>query len=267
MRRVALVGFAETWRDAPYDDPGVTIISLNEMWKYIPRWDEWMEIHDEESIGLTTRVGPGQVLEEVRAHRKWLEQAHDGKVIWMQERFCDGRFPAARPYPIDDIQRRFGSGGNWRYLTSTVAFMIALQVAIGRDDAGRVVDEDVAVEWLGLYGIELIGAKEYEHQRPCVEYFLGLARGLGIEVYVPEASALLKSDHIYGYERPPQEVGAITRARVEARLRQLRKHHDELVAQIHKVKGALAESENWLTVHEGARRGITKLPESFLNEL
>jgi hypothetical protein len=33
---------------------------------------------------------------------------------------------------------------------------------------------------------------EYKYQRPNLEYLIGFARGLGIEVYIPEQSSLCK---------------------------------------------------------------------------
>jgi hypothetical protein len=41
---------------------------------------------------------------------------------------------------------------------------------------------------------------EYQSQRPSCEYFIGLARGKGIEVYVPPESDLLKCMYLYGFE-------------------------------------------------------------------
>jgi hypothetical protein len=266
--RYAVLGFGESWREAPITDSGVTIIGLNELYKYLTRWDEWVEIHDEESIGLTTRVGQGQVQAEVEAHRRWLSRDHVGKTIWMQERFCDGRFPSARPYPIDALKQQYARlirRDAWDYFTSTVAYILAMTIARGRDADFRPVSSDAA-SWIGLYGIELIGAGEYQYQRPCVEMFVGLALGLGIEIHVPESSALLKSDHMYGFQRAPADDSPVGEVRLRARLDRLRKQHDGLVTDINKIKGAIVETQNWLTVVEAAKRGVDTLPENFLEE-
>jgi hypothetical protein len=267
MRRVALIGFGETRTQAPFGDEGVTIYGLNELYKHLPRWDEWIEIHDEASLGLTDRVGPEQVLAETRAHRAWLEQPHDGKTIWMQQRFCDGRFPAARPFPLAELGVQFGTllGHEWRYFTSTVALMLAQMIAAGRDAAWRVTEPDQAVDWIGLYGIDLSSRPEYEHQRPCVEFFVGFARGVGITVHLAEGSAILQSDHIYGFERPVGEEGPVSRSRLQLRRQRLQQKHEELLATLHKVRGALTETERWLTVAEKARRGVRDLPRDFLD--
>lgn len=263
-RRVAIVGFAETWKDAPYDDPGVSICGLNDLYRYAPRFDEWYELHDEESLGLTKRVGTAQAIDEVKRHREWLRRPHEGKTIWMQKRFCTGEFPAAVEFPLEELQRRFATINGGRYFTSTVAFMLAHTLMRGRNVDFEIVDPAKAACWIGLFGIELVGAREYEDQRPCVEHLIGFAQGKGVEVYVPERAALMKSDHMYGFERPPSADGPVNRQRVEARLAKLRKQHDELVTQINKLKGAITESANWLTVFEGSKRGVTKLPESFI---
>ena len=266
--RYAVIGFGETWQQTPFGDQSVRIIGLNELYKYTSRWDEWVEIHDEESLGLTTRVGPGQVKAEVDAHRRWLEQAHSGKTIWMQERFCDGRFPAAKPFPLHELEVKFGrlvASETWEYFTSSVALILAMLIARGRDEKFVAIDETAADEIL-LYGIDLIGAGEYEHQRPCAELFVGIALGLGIKVSIPKESALLKGGRVYGFEPSIAANGPITAARLAARIARLRKQHDGLAADIHKVKGAMTEAQNWLSVFEAAARGITKLPSGFLEE-
>lgn len=43
---------------------------------------------------------------------------------------------------------------------------------------------------------------EYHHQRPSCEYFLGIAVGLGIKIYMPPESDLLKTRFLYGFQEP-----------------------------------------------------------------
>jgi hypothetical protein len=54
-KKVALVGFADSWKLAPFDDPTVDVWGLNELYKYVPRWDRWFELHDAETLGVTNR--------------------------------------------------------------------------------------------------------------------------------------------------------------------------------------------------------------------
>jgi hypothetical protein len=54
-----------------------------------------------------------------------------------------------------------------------------------------------------LTGIDMSAYSEYSYQRPCVEYWLGVADGMGIKVTIPKLSPVLKGpsygDHQYKY--------------------------------------------------------------------
>jgi hypothetical protein len=75
----------------------------------------------------------------------------------------------------------------------------------GRDAQMRPIS-DQAVTWIGLYGIDLArhrvrgaAAERRVLHRP--------GAGLGIEVEIAEGSALLKNDHIYGFETREEKEG------------------------------------------------------------
>ena len=95
----------------------------------------------------------------------------------------------SQAYPIDEMKTRFGS-----YFTSSLSYMLALAIARG-------------AKWIGLYGADMVCGSEYYYQRACCEFLLGVARGSGIEVEIPNESALLKSPWLYGYDenRPATE--------------------------------------------------------------
>ena len=53
MKKLAIVGTAETWRDAPYDDLSWKIYSLNDAYRLgLKRADMWADIHDPHEWGL-----------------------------------------------------------------------------------------------------------------------------------------------------------------------------------------------------------------------
>lgn len=99
-------------------------------------------------------------------------------------------FPApkweAKIVPVDALCERFG-----QYFTNSISWMIAH--AIEEHLAGQTVDE------IGVFGVNVATAKEFGHERPSVEYFLGWARGLGIKVTIPEQSDLLHCANLYGH--------------------------------------------------------------------
>lgn len=115
----------------------------------------------------------------------------------------DPRYPCLVEYPIDAIIQRFRID----YFTCTVAYALAYAIAAG-------------VERIDMYGIT--GSENYDNQPPCINYWIGHARGLGVEVFsFGEHSDLLRTENWtwaprekqwrYGYAEPPEEAKALKR--------------------------------------------------------
>jgi hypothetical protein len=88
-------------------------------------------------------------------------------------------------YPLKEIVERFGTD----YFSSTVAFAVALAIHRG-------------VAEIDLYGVTLEAPSEYAYQKAGVEYWCGVARGMGIKVTsFDEHTSLFKTPDgkIYGY--------------------------------------------------------------------
>jgi hypothetical protein len=232
QKKVAIVGFAESWKQAPWKDDSVEIWSLNEFHKYAPRWDRWFEQHDASTLGVTTRdLSEG----EQKRHLDWLKAQPAGKPIYMQPQFC-GTFPAAVEYPLDRMIAKFG-----RYFTSTIGYMVALAIDEGYD-------------WIGLYGVDLASDVEYPGQRPNTEYLVGWAKGLGITVEIAPTSALLRSSHLYGYEQAPQDNKLLTVMRNHKGT--LEKKRDEAIALLNTLDGAIQECDNVDKYYAYTGRGV-----------
>ncbi len=224
-KKVALLGFAESWKEAPFADPTIEVWGLNELWKYLPRWNRWFELHDAETLGVTKRdLTEG----EQKRHLEWLTRQPADKPIYMQRAFVQsGQFPGAVEYPLDAMCARFG-----RYFTSTIGYMLALAISEG-------------YTWIGLYGIDLASDVEYQQQRPNTEYLIGLARGMGITVEIAPSAALLKAGHLYGYERALGDQGGIAAA-TRAHTAVLKKKLEETFATANTLEGAIQSNENIL---------------------
>ncbi len=91
--------------------------------------------------------------------------------------------PNAVLYPIQDILKAFGD-----YFTNTISYMLALGIMEGH------------YEEIHVYGVDMAVDSEYFWQRPSCEYFLGLAMGRGIKIYLPEECDLLKTRFLYGFD-------------------------------------------------------------------
>jgi hypothetical protein len=229
-KKIAILGFADSWKQAPFADDTVEMWGLNELHKYVPRWDRWFELHDSETLGATVRdLSEG----EQKRHLEWLSREH-GKPIYMQPQFV-GRFPNAIAYPLEAMCQTFG-----RYFTSSIGYMVALAISEG-------------ATWIGLYGIDLASDIEYPHQRPNTEYLIGLARGKGIHVEIAPGAAVCKAGFLYGYEKEPaaNPVAAAVRNHKTG----LDKKRDELLATLNTIDGAIQESENVLKLIDYQARG------------
>ena len=246
-RKIALVGFASSTRDlAPFNDPAWEIWGMNQLYRHIPRLDREFDIHAnwrEDNVEGTD-------------HPAWLAQC--GIPVYMKDR--EPAVPTAVPYPLDIVTERVAGT---RYFTSTVSYMIGLAILeidrmVERDQMlleefrpdASVFDAFLAVQRayfryaIGIYGIDLIVGKEYDYQKACVEYLLGVAHGRGIDVIIPADSALLKASHLYGFELEPN-FGAIKLSDYEGRVTHLGKQKSQLLANLATIDGALQEAEYW----------------------
>jgi len=94
-------------------------------------------------------------------------------------------------YPLDDVMEFFGM--EMPYFTCTAAYMLAQAISEGYDH----------IVLHGMYHIA--DSLEYMHHKPCVEYWVGQARGRGINVEMAKDCALGKplswQSPLYGYIR------------------------------------------------------------------
>lgn len=199
VKRVAIVGKAPSTRSLlPVDDEGLEIWSLSDNFVNLPRWSRWFELHDLNRY------------RENKHYWNFLTADHGGKPIYISDPPTD-EMPSAVRLPFDELLTRFGRLTGGRYYTNSIAYMTALAIHEGFEE-------------IHLYGVEMeqdsTFNREYSHQRPSCEYWLGLAEGMGIKVVVPAESILLKTARLYGLEANRGSVDCKLREREkELRLR------------------------------------------------
>lgn len=196
-KTVAMIGMApQTCGMGPTKDDttriggGLEIWGLNEshLYKWMPEhWTRWFQLHTEKSFSreYTNRGKFG--------HYDWLKMDHGDKIIYMQNVYP--QIPNSVEYNIQDIHEYFfgklyGDGRKRKYFTSTFAYMMAL----------AIFEKFQRIE---LYGFEMAHDDEFIAQRACAEFWIGCARGAGIEIYIPKECNLTDGP-LYGY----QGVGA-----------------------------------------------------------
>ena len=168
-KKIAIVGTSPCWHKAPIDDNSWEIWTLGGNAGIIPRYTRWFELH-------TQRV--------LKAAKGWdaifpfLGEAGDKLTLG---HYCP-ELPFAKLYPLDEIKAKFGT-----YFTSSIALMLALAIHEGADE-------------IGIWGVEMLADEEYARQRPCVEYYLGIAQASGINIVIAEESPILRAERMYAFD-------------------------------------------------------------------
>lgn len=179
-RKIAIVGTARSSvLDAPYDDETWEIWTLGcnvEKERRITKLFEFHTQHVLESAGSWNGLFP------------YLEKFGKDVIIGHPNQLL----PDATPFPLDELVKKFG-----RYFTSSIAYMIAYAIH---------QEPDV----IGLWGIDMLGEEEYGNQRPCCEYFLGIARGMNIPIIMADESPVLRAERLYAFEHTALSAGLNT---------------------------------------------------------
>jgi hypothetical protein len=187
--KLAIVGCADTKTLAPWQDKTWEVWGVNNLYHQIPRWDRWFEIHpfqydnaNKQWLRRWANNFRGQKIDDYLAQIKALNCP-----VYVQK-LIEPLAPNAIVYPLEDMIAKFG-----RYFTNTISYQLALGIA----ENFRVI---------GIWGVDMAVAEEYKTQRASVEYFIGIARGMGIEVIIPDECDLLKSRALYAFEEQEENA-------------------------------------------------------------
>lgn len=174
--KIALVGSAPSSIDEmPYGDkswklwgcsPALMVYCREKGLKGVT-FDEWFEIHP--WVG-NPDFGPN--------YREFLKN-HEGPV-WMIQH--EPTVPNSRPYPRAEMNAKFSQ----YFWTSSLAWMFA-----------KAISEQP--EEIGIWGIDMSHTTEWGEQRQGCQYFVSIAKAMGIKVTVPSTSDLLCPPPQYGF--------------------------------------------------------------------
>ena len=168
--KVAILGTADSWKDAPFRDKDWEIWVCNRAGLTQKPWDRLFEIHTHwdyespEARGdyldkLAKIKGPQQVISVVPIPGAEQTETKSGVATLVIDR--------------DALFKKYGVV----WFSSSFAFMIGHALELG-------------VEEIGLWGIDMESREEYLTQFYGVLHFIGVAKALGIKVEIPERSAL-----------------------------------------------------------------------------
>lgn len=193
-KRVAIVGTAESWKNAPFNDPSIEIWSLNDAYCLgLPRVDRWFELHPldhmvfrprTQKVVTKTAIPPGYYMRP-EGHLEWLKQQAATIPVYLQNDPPADWPVNAKRFPLETVEAAFGG-----YWASGPSYMVALAMLEGFTE-------------IQIWGIHLATEQEYRDQRSNFEFLLGIAAGRGITVVMADSSPVLKHGWKYAYEPKP----------------------------------------------------------------
>lgn len=241
-KKLAIVGFSPKSRDlAPCEDPEWEIWSCNHVYRYIPRTDVIFEIHKHDE--LEAKYGA----ENWQQYSNYLKTTK--ATVYMMEEHPD--YPNVKRLPFEELVQEFGwlretvEDGECGYVRSlshdatfksTLAYMMAMAIRENR------------WETIAIYGVDMSVDSEWRHQRMNFSMFIGWARGAGIQVILPDNSALLREGYIqfYGYHDSQAEKYKEVILKLQARVKQaddtlqaMDRQNDAMANRVHELRGAI----------------------------
>ncbi|NIP32916.1 hypothetical protein GWN26_10705, partial [Candidatus Saccharibacteria bacterium] len=234
-----IVGCSDSKTLAPFNDSNYEFWGVNNLFVNMPDkpWTRWFEIHEithdgkhfkrREHFSQNPYDFRGQPVDD---YIKGL-----GKLtcpVYMQKRWPN--IPNSVVYPLKEIIEAYGN-----YFTNTVSYEIALAIFEG-------------FKTIGIYGVDMAVGSEYGHQRPSCEYFIGLAIGLGIEVYIPPEADLLKIRHLYAFEENKEAAWLKkVRSQIESMKTRLKHSQQQLKTaetQVNQYIGAISAAQEQIKI-------------------
>lgn len=257
-RSVAIVGFSEKTMKYCLTSKAEELWTLNHAFivKDFPKVTRLFELH--KKYWYLRKEVPRCV-----AYGKWLSEKQPFPIYMQYKR---KEVPSSVKFPLDAVIKDCLSGfveqdedkkeTIRKYFTSSFAYMMALAIHEKFDT-------------IEIYGIDMENNTEYSYQRPCAEFWIGLALGRGIKVILQKPCELCDAV-LYGYENVPYID--INRLKEIHRIYQAR--YDEYYVRMGEIAKQLALDPNnqelpkeyievsaWAYLHEGATAAAMKLIE------
>lgn len=168
MRKIAIVAKAGTSALAPWRDETWEIWGLP--WVSYPRVDKLFELHTQHCCDTS----PDNGYRTSEWYPAFLEKHGDVPVYCHESRARLFKNPI--PFPFDEV---IGSVP-FPYFENSIAYQIAFAMMQEPDE-------------IGLWGVHMMGRREYIAERPSVTYLIGLAQGKGIKITMPGGTPLMAS--------------------------------------------------------------------------
>lgn len=228
--KVAIVGSAGSKDKTPWDDEEFEIWGL--AWRGdLKRFDRMFDMH---AVDHTRKKIPEDYKQRLANLRC---------PVYLIE--ANSEVPSSVAFPLAEVKeylKGLDKDAPVDYFASSIAFEFVFAMYEGFKE-------------IHVYGVDLSTDDEWSYQRPNLEYYIGLARGMGIRVYIPDSSALVKFTHVYGYEKDPGPGGVLTPTVLNEMLQEYLKKKDEALVMLHKYDGAIQAIKGQLDLIKVHARG------------
>lgn len=196
---VCIVGMGLTSPLAPWDNEDVEIWRINEAYKLDEyyerktRADRWFQLH--QPWDYTRKMNRN---DPHGGHYEWLKQEHPFP-IYMQKKYVD--IPSSVRYPLEEICGTFNLNRHTCWFRNSICYQVAFAIYEG-------------FERIEMYGWSLSSNTERAYEKPAAVFWLGMAKGMGIDIYLTPGDDLLGwGKRLYAFE----DVPAINRMHCESR--------------------------------------------------
>jgi hypothetical protein len=168
--KIIIIGKGNGWDSAPQDGEtwGVHSLCLRRPVKMV---FDMHKIDDPDYWSKRTE-------EDNKEQDKIIEYCVDNNIPLVTLKEIEN-IPSSVKFPIEEMPIK--------YSECSIAYMIFYAVYKGATE-------------IDMYGVLMATDEEYNIQRKSVEYWIGYARGKGIEVNIHEPTYLCKAQGLYGYD-------------------------------------------------------------------
>lgn len=254
--KIAILGSAPSSLTlAPFSDPSTKIWACSPgTYGVLPRCDAFFELH---------RWEPG-VIGKPHTQKSWFSPEYVAWMgqqcrVWMYEPVP--QIPNSMALPVEELEAKYGS----YFFTSSIAWMLACAIEDVLEERAELAARgmDMVQDVIGLFGVDMAANEEWGYQRAGCQHFIELASIMGIHVYVPPESDLLRPSPRYGIDESEHWMIKLTARRNEltSRLNNARANYAAVSREVAFLEGALDDMNYMQNTWVGEREGRTVSPE------
>ena len=227
FKRVAIIGTAPSSRQSsPFPSPGCPYNPNDfEVWcvglephKITTGWHRWYELHD---VGYLIDKQNPDYAPANEEHVRWLKEVSE-KGAHVRLLKPSKLLPKAQLVNREEINKTWPSPVVKEFRNSTISWMMAEAIIEGATE-------------IGLWGVDMALASEYQSQRSGVLFFLNECYERGIKVHIPA-----ESDLFFGTGEYPECGESPTARKLHARRREIM--HQMGQAQMLKMQATVKEA-------------------------